>query len=212
MKPRAALPAILLALAGPSGCGTPPPPPPRAAAAPSSSASARSPLPPPPPARPSELTPVTEDAPDKAARQLFLARLAQPALPLQPAASPPRVTGIALDETRRGEAAGMKAMGPILAASLAEGQRATVAVKIAAGDCVTFIAQGGLGVIEVDLFLTKGEGAATTILAQDPSTGPIAVLGGRGRCLGAEVIGQESVLHAEMRRGAGVVLVGEYRR
>ncbi len=210
MIPRTALPAILLGLCG---CSTPPPPRPRVTPA-ASSAPATSALPPPAPlpARPSELTPVTVDAPDTAARQLFLARLAQPALPLAPATSPPRVTGIALDDTRRGEAAGMIGVGPIRSASLAEGQRAAMAVTIGPDDCVTFIAQGGLGVIEVDLFLTTGEGTATKILAQDPSTGPIAVLGGRGRCLGRDDIGASSTLHTEMRRGGGVVLVAEYRR
>jgi len=213
MLPRARLVRTLIALIAPLGCASPLPPPPPPPPPPA--ASARIPLlasAAPPPARPSETTPITEDAPDKAARQLFLTRLAQPALRLEPTTTPPRVTGMALDDTRRGEAAGMKQAGPILAATLTEGQRATVPVKVPPGACVAFLAQGGLGVIEVDLFLTSGTGADIKILAQDPSTGPIAVLGGRGRCLGTDVIGTESVLHAEMRRGAGVVLVEELRQ
>lgn len=163
--------------------------------------------------RPSELAPVTEDKPDPEAQKQFQARIAQPAIPLVPTTSPPRVTAIALDDTRRGEARDMAPATEIHAATLAEGQRATMPVKIAAGACETFIAQGGLGVIEVDLFLTGGTGQAEHILAEDPATGPIAVIGGHGKCIpGAVGTGTEAVLHAAVRRGAGVVLVRAYRK
>jgi hypothetical protein len=98
-------------------------------------------------------------------------------------------------------------------ANLAEGQRGTMPVKVGAGECVAFIAQGGLGVIEVDLFLTSEKGAAGKILAEDPTTGPIAVIGGRGKCVtGVAGTGTDAVLNVTVRRGAGVVLVREYRR
>jgi hypothetical protein len=163
-------------------------------------------------ARPSELESVTEDKPDPEAQRAFQARIAQPAIRLT-AAPPPPVTKIALDDTRRGEAPGMKEAGPIYLATLAEGQRATLPVKLAPGECVTYIAQGGLGVIEVDLFLTTGEGSAGRILAEDPGAGPIAVIGGHGRCFeGARETGTAALLHAMVRRGAGVVLVGSYKK
>jgi hypothetical protein len=123
------------------------------------------------------------------------------------------VTAIALDDTRRGQAPGMKPAGEIFTATLAEGQRATMPVKLDAGECATFIAQGGLAVIEVDLFLTAGEGASAHILYEDPATGPIAVIGGYGQCVsGSAGAGLEAVLHVAVRRGAGVVLVRAYKR
>jgi hypothetical protein len=163
--------------------------------------------------RPSEQAPVTEDKPDPEAERQFQARLGQAAVKLEPSPSPPKVTTIALDDTRRGEAPGMKPAGDILSSTLAEGQRAATPVKLAPGECVTFIAQGGLGVIEVDLFLTSGEGDRGRILAEDPATGPIAVIGGHGKCVtGAAGTGTEAMLHAAVRRGSGVVLVREYKK
>lgn len=163
--------------------------------------------------RPSELTPVTEDHADPEAQRLFQARIAQLPVALVPALSTSLVTALSLEDTRRGEAPGMKQEGSIFTATLSEGQRGTVPVHVGPTECVTFIAQGGLGVIEVDLFLTDREGAAARILAEDPATGPIAVIGGRGRCsTGAREKGTDAVLHAAVRRGAGVVLVGVYKR
>jgi hypothetical protein len=176
------------------------------AAAASSAAAGASP---PPGAHPSELDPVAAEQADPRARELFQARIAQAAIPLAPATSPPEVTKIALDDTRRGEAPGMKADGGIFSATLAEGQRATLPVKL--DQCLTVIAQGGLGLIEVDLFLTVGEGAAARILAEDPATGPIAVIGGHGRCFQTGAAA-EATLHATARRGAGVVLVQIFRK
>jgi len=217
MSPRAKLLAALFGLILPLGCArhAPPPKPPLAPLDPSAETSPRTFKIAPPPAekRPSEDAPVTEDRPDPEAQRLFEARIAQPAIPLAPAVTPPRVTEIALDDTRRGEAPGMKAAGAILAATLAEGQRATLPVQLAPGECETFIAQGGLGVIEVDLFLTAGDGAKGRILAEDPASGPIAVIGGRGKCIaGARETGTTATLHAAVRRGAGVVLVRAFRR
>jgi hypothetical protein len=107
----------------------------------------------------------------------------------------------------------MTRVGDVFVATLAEGQRATMPVKLSPGECATFIAQGGLGVIEVDLFLTQGDGAAARIIGQDPATGPIAVIGGHGQCFaGAPGSGTLATLNAAVRRGAGVVLVGEYRK
>ena len=46
--------------------------------------------------------------------------------------------------------------------TLAEGQRASIPVKLPLDACVVFIAQGGLGIMELDLFLTTGQGNANT--------------------------------------------------
>ncbi len=155
------------------------------------------------------------DAPmaDAEARSLFMGSLAQPPAPLVTTMVPSRVTALALDNTARGEANGMTADGSIQSALLMEGQRASTQVSIAPGGCATFIAHGGLGVVEVDLFLTVGSGATLRTLAEDPTTGPIAVIGGRGACFASAEPGPVvAELHARVRRGAGLVVVRGYRR
>lgn len=155
------------------------------------------------------------DAPvaDPEAKSLFLGSLSQPPAALATTMPPPRVTLLALDNTARGEATGMTAEGTIQTALLMEGQRASMPVTIAPGGCATFIAHGGLGVVEVDLFLTAGAGATLRMFAEDPTTGPIAVIGGRGACFMNPDPGPLAAeLHARVRRGAGVVVVRGYRR
>ena len=163
--------------------------------------------------RPSELAHVTNDRADPAAQALFQAHIAQPSVSLLPTPAPPRVTAIRLDDTRRDEAPGMTPAGDVFTATLAEGQRASMPLKLAVGACQTFIAQGGLGVIEVDLFITTGDVAAGRVVAEDPETGPIAVIGGRGKCFaGTPETAVDAVLHVIVRRGAGVVLVRAYKK
>ena len=216
MSPRAAVLAALLAAS--AGCASAPP---STRPKPGSARAARRPkhrtlhvARPAIQERRSEREPVIEEVPDPEAKRLFEARLEEPALALVPAALPPKVTAIALADTARGEAPGMRPAEEIAAATLPEGKRATMAVTLAPGSCATFIAQGGLGVIEVDLFLVLADrSAGARILAQDRGVGPIAVIGGHGRCyknprdtpLAAE-------LHTTVRRGSGVVLVRGYRK
>lgn len=150
-------------------------------------------------------------APDPEARRLFLARAVKPGAALEVAAKPPRVTALALDNTARGEAPGMRPQGSARSATLAEGQLAVLPITLAPGECATFIAQGGLGLVEVDLFLTAP--GSQQVLAEDSSSGPIAVIGGRGACFthpGPAPLPAE--LHVQARRGAGVVLVQGYGR
>lgn len=149
---------------------------------------------------------------DPQARVLFLRDVARPAAPLAEVA-PPMVAALGLENTALGEANGMTPATPILVANLAEGQRATAAFTIGAGECATFLGQGGLGIAELDLFFTLGQGAATQVLAEDPTSGPIAVIGGRPGCFRNE--GRSPLagdLQARARRGAGFVLVRAYRR
>lgn len=163
-------------------------------------------------ARRSELEPVFEEAPDPEAMRLFQRIVDQPALPLTRAASPPEVTKVALADTALGEAIGMKAAEQISGLYLKREQRASMPVTLEPGACETFIAQGGIGAIEVDLFLTTGERGAR-VLAQDTRVGPIAVIGGRGRCwTSGESKPIAAELHVVMREGAGVVLVRSFRR
>lgn len=180
-----------------------------------------SPRPPAPPAAPPAGAPAPVEpppesdapAPDPEAARMFLARAAQGGAAGARPAEPPKVTALALANTARGEAQGMEPRGPVQGFALAEGESGAVPVRLEPGECATFIAQGGLGVIEVDLFLTRGAGTAMGILAQDTDRGPIAVIGGRGACFpnpGSAPLLVE--LHAQVRRGAGVVLVQGYRR
>ncbi|WP_438022374.1 hypothetical protein [Sorangium sp. So ce233] len=217
-RPARRLLAASLALAA-SGCGAgasgsraevlvPSPPP---APAPAPAPEVRNPPPP-------------SDAPepDPEAARLFLSRVGQQRPPTT--APVPRVTALALDNTARGEARGMAAQGEVVSLQIAEGESAPIPARVAPGECAVFIAQGGLGVIEVDLFVTRGAPPALAIAAQDADSGPVAVIGGRGACFSvpgtapapgdAPAPGTAPVavnLHAQVRRGAGVVLVRGYR-
>ncbi|WP_437331996.1 hypothetical protein [Sorangium sp. So ce394] len=198
--------APLVALLAASGCG--------GASAPRAEVLQPSPPPAPAPAPTREVRnpPPPSDAPepDPEAARLFLSRVAQQ----RPAASAPapRVTALALANTARGEARGMTPLGDVVSLAIGEGESSAIPVRVAPGECAVFIAQGGLGVIEVDLFVTKGAPPSHEIVGQDADSGPIAVIGGRGACFtspgGAPFAGS---LHAQVRRGAGVVLVQGYR-
>ncbi|MDI1445375.1 hypothetical protein [Polyangium sp. 6x1] len=148
--------------------------------------------------------------PDPEAARLFLERYAAPALPLLPDVRPSRVLGLAFDGSVRGETAGMSAEGARFGATLAEGERAWVPVSYPVGACVTVVAQGGIGVVEVDLFLTTSGPAPVRIVAQDARTGPTAVIGGKDDCflLLEPFIGNLSV---SVRKGSGMVLVQQFR-
>src|SRR5262249_38490195 len=125
---------------------------------------------------------------------------------------PPRVTSIALENTARGEVAGMDARSVIEFAVLREGERARMIVELAPNECATFIAQGGLGAVGGGRFLTVGDRRSVRIVAQDANTGPIAVVGGKAGCYQNGAAKLVCELHARMRRGAGPVLVRGFRR
>jgi hypothetical protein len=170
------------------------------AAAPRSSADLKAPAPPP-------------EAPEPEALRFFLDHLSAPAVP--PASgAPPGVATIALANTALGEAAGLTPSGPPVFARLAPGQRITVPVTLPPGRCATFLAQGSLGVIEIDLFLTTpADGKVPAFLASEVASGPVAVIGGRRGCLAAPEGAPSALeLHAVLRRGEGAVLVQAFAR
>ncbi|MDI1477865.1 hypothetical protein [Polyangium sp. y55x31] len=148
--------------------------------------------------------------PDPEATRLFLERYAAPTLPLLTDVKPSRVLGLAFDGSVRGETDGMSTEGPRFGVTLAEGQRATVPVSYPVGACVTVVAQGGIGVVEVDLFLTTGEPAPVKIVAQDARAGATAVIGGKDDCFSffEPFVGNLSVI---VRKGSGMVLVQQFR-
>jgi hypothetical protein len=137
--------------------------------------------------------------------------LARPPQPFAVLPAPPAVTIMGLENTARSENGGPPD-GEIAATTLEAGQRATMSVTLAPDRCTSFVGQGGLGVIELDLFLTPA-GAPATIAQQDTGVGPIAVLGARGECLAAGgAVPASGELHVQVRRGRGLVLVRTYRR
>lgn len=177
--------------------------------APSASASAA------PPRSSADLAPpaLPPEPPDPEALRFFLDHLAEPAVAPSREA-PPGVAAIALANTALGEAAGLTPDGPLVFAELSPGQHLTIPVKLPPGRCATFLAQGGLGVIEIDLFLTTpAQGKVPGFLADEIAAGPIAVIGGRRGCMKAPAGAPSALeLHAVLRRGAGNVLVQYFAR
>jgi hypothetical protein len=153
--------------------------------------------------------------PDPAARALFQ-RAAPSLAPLTPLlVPPPRVAMAGLDATIAAESAPPGAIPPVMLALLREGERARATIELPAGECAGFAAQGGLGVVEVDLFVTPA-GDPATILAEDLASGPVAVIGGRAATGTAAPVcargGPTTIdLHAQVRRGAGAVLAQRFR-
>ncbi len=185
-----------------------------AAPAPSASASSSSSSAPPRSSADLAPPPVAPEAPDPDALRFFLDHLIAPAVPPSSAA-PSRVAALALAGTALGETAGLTSQGPAVSAVLTSGQRLTIPVALPPGRCATFLAQGGLGVIEIDLFLTTpaAEGKLPGFLAAELAPGPVAVIGGRRGCLAAPAGAPSALeLHAVLRRGAGAVLVQVYAR
>ena len=216
---KGAVTALMLAAAGEVGCSAAPKPPaPVTLGAPRLAGRARRKLSiakPTAAPRTAEQEPLLEERPDlEEGKKQLEARLGDPAVPLARAMNPSRVTSLGLLETARGAATNMAYGEPLSEATLAEGQRATMLVTIAPGACAAYVAQGGLGVIELDVFLTLADRASgLTVLAEDKAMGPIAVVGGHGRChenTGKEPLAAE--LHVTVRKGAGPVLVRGYRR
>lgn len=149
---------------------------------------------------------------DPEPRRFLLAHLGEAAV-APSKEPPPPVTAVGLGSTAEGETVGLTPGGPVESARLAEGQRLELPWALSAGDCVTFVAQGGLGTSEVDVFLAVGAGEAPSILAQDEQLGPVAVIGGRRGCFrNPRAQAVEARLLVMLRRGAGPVLVRGYRQ
>ena len=127
---------------------------------------------------------------------------------------PPKLTALAVEGTGRSEARGLAPEGGMRFVTLAEGQRASEPLDLAPGDCVTVVAHGGLGIMEVDAFVL-GPGAdddLPNILATDTKDGPMAVVGGQSGCfvyLGSAPMKASLVVQA--RRGAGPVVMQLFR-
>lgn len=159
-----------------------------------------------------------KDEVDHDARPFFLERARRGAdtlaAELTRAPSPSRVDVMGLEATAEGDAPGMikhreDGRDEPLGATLIKGGLARKKLGIKAGVCVTVIAQGGLGVGELDLFVTRGNGASIEVVAEDPERGSVATIGKRGRCV--TTAGDED-LYVVARRGEGRVLVQIYEK
>lgn len=182
----------------------PPAAPPREASAPASPG----PTVPAAPAVPEEPRP-----PDRDARTAFLATLQRPGVGPAAGLRVSRVLRSGLEATARGVAPGMTSSSDPAMASLAEGARLTIPLPMQPGECFTVVAQGGLGVVELDLYLTEGVEPRVQIVAEDREIGPIAVLRGENGCLaGARSAAPDGAVHAVVRQGAGLVAVQIYKR
>lgn len=170
-----------------------------------------------PSASPSVAAPVSTTAPVVASdldavRVLQRSLLSTKPLSLAPATNPSRVLSLALDSSVRGETEGLTQDGPILEATLEEGQLArTERATLDAPACVTIVAQGGLGVVELDLFVLTGDASAPRILAEDRRGGPTAVIGGKDGCFPLDR-GAETEIVALVRKGSGPILVERFRK
>ena len=150
--------------------------------------------------------------PDPEAQRVLREALTHAAVAFDPG-KPPKVTLRGLDDTALGEAQGMTPDGPPRVVMLKQGQRAEEHVTVQPHACMTYIAEGGLGVAEVDVFLATGSGDDLKILAQDQRGGPIGVVGGRAGCVSNPASTPlEASLHVTLRRGAGVVLLRGYSK
>jgi hypothetical protein len=78
--------------------------------------------------------------------------LAAPGIAFAQASDPPKITEAALRNTALGAAFAMKPAGEIQAARDCARGTGEQAVTSRSGTCATFVAQGGLGTIEVDAF------------------------------------------------------------
>jgi hypothetical protein len=124
---------------------------------------------------------------------------------------PSPVLELALDSSARGETEGLSQDGAAQAFTLDEGGHARLPLALAKDTCVTIVAQGGIGVVELDLFVVAGEDKPPQILAQDPLSGPAAVIGGKPGCLPVDR-DFAATLVAIARKGSGNILVERFRR
>lgn len=148
---------------------------------------------------------------DPEPQRVLRAKLGEPSVP--PSSSPPSaVTALGLANTATSEAEGLSSDGPVVSAVLAEGQRLELSRTIAIGHCLTVVAQGSLGVREVDVFLGTGKPGDPEILAQDEQLGPVAILGGRKGCFRhARSTPLAATIYVLLRRGEGAVLVQSFQ-
>jgi hypothetical protein len=95
------------------------------------------------------------------------------------AAATPIITSVAGEEVK-----GMKPEGGAFAGSFTEGQTLEQPINLEPGKCYAVVGVSLPGVQELDIKIVAQPLPPLTplVLAQDQSTGPTAVVGGRGSC------------------------------
>lgn len=147
---------------------------------------------------------------DPEAGKVLVANFARP--PVAPDDVLPPLTLEALEDTARGEARGLELDGDVHAAKLGEGERAVLSLEIELGQCITVIAHGGLGVMEVDAFVARHGLSPPHVLVQDSRNGPVSVVGGLAGCwpfLQRSPTTLDVIVQA--RKGSGSVVYAVYR-
>jgi hypothetical protein len=168
-----------------------------------------------PPPRPEGYDEVRELAPNERVevdpQAAFMLRAsALPPIDLADRSTPTGLTTIAVLDTARAEARGFVPEGGLREVTLEEGQRAGAGFDLGAGECLTVVAHGGLGVREIDAFILLGEAPNGDIFAQDGAGGPIAVVGGQGGCARTLVARRVEVV-VLVRKGQGSVVAAVFR-
>jgi len=170
---------------------------------------------PPAPASASVLASTPASAPPtdlEAVRVLQRSLLSTTPVAFAPATNPGSVLSLALEGSVRGEVDGLSQDGPILEAALEEGEWArTPRTKLDAPACITLVAQGGVGTVELDLFVLSGKPSAPRLLAEDKRGGPLAIIGGKTGCFLLDA-GTDFEIIALMRKGSGSLLVLRFRK
>ncbi|MFO0617679.1 MAG: hypothetical protein U0414_34110 [Polyangiaceae bacterium] len=131
--------------------------------------------------------------------------------PVAPDDRAPPLTLEALEDTALSEARGLELEGTIHSSNLREAERSALSIELAPGECITVIAHGGLGVMEVDAFVVRPSSDPPHVLAEDSRNGPVALVGGLAGCwpfLDREPATVDVVVQA--RRGSGRVVYAVY--
>ena len=145
--------------------------------------------------------------PDPEAARFLLTHTGGPAKGFS-AESPLSLTALAVIATGHAEARGLAQDPTLYGARLAEGERAELVLTPAPG-CVTVVAHGGLGVMEIDSFVVDGPADSPRVIGQDDRAGPVAVVGGQGACVALG--GGAPRIIVIVRRGGGPVMMGVFR-
>ncbi len=165
----------------------------------------------PAPAAPPLLRVVPYEKPAIDARAIDVLNAAASAKPASlDVAPPPELTKQALDDTARAEARGLTLDAPVHVANIGERGHATMPIDVKKGDCITVIAHGGLGVMEVDAFLVEHGSHPSKIVAAGTAEGPMAVVGGQHGCVPFIDEGAVDVV-VQARKGDGPVVFAIYR-
>lgn len=105
-----------------------------------------------------------------------------PAQPIPPAAAmaaQPLLAQLAASETQ-----GMQPDGPAFAGNFQQGQYLEQPIQLQPGKCYAVVGVGVLAVAELDLEIVADQPPAPPVtIAQDSTTGPQAVVGGRNNCV-----------------------------